>query len=349
MNLENLLDSLSVPVIQGPMAGGFCTPALVAAVSNAGGLGSLPGSLLAPATIREQVAEIRRLSTRPFLLNFFVQQTPAPSESELAAASELLRPVWQSLGWERLPLPAQWCQDFSAQFETLLALQPAAASFTFDILSGEQVERLHQAGIAVIGTVTSVAEALAWQAAGADAVVASGVEAGGHRGTFIGRQQDATLGARQLWPLVAEAVSIPVIAAGAIMDGADIAAALAAGARAVQMGTAFLVSDEAAVHPAYRQRLLSGSASTRLTRAFSGRYARGIVNGFMDKMAGVEEHVPAYPVQNALTGSIRAAAAANNDADLMSLWAGAAVNRARPMPVAALMQTLAAELAAASQ
>jgi nitronate monooxygenase len=339
-----LLDQLKTPIIQGPMAGGFCVPALVAAVSNAGGLGSLPCSLLSPAVMREQVAQIRHATEQPFLLNFFVQKTPAPSDEEVASAAELLRPVWQSLGWDSLPQPQQWCQDFAAQFETLLELRPAVASFTFDILERQQVERLHEAGIGVIGTVTHVAEALAWQAAGADAVVASGVEAGGHRGTFMGRQEDATLGARELWPQVAAAVDIDVIAAGNIMDGVDIREALAAGAKAVQMGTAFLVTDEAAVHPAYRAQLLSKTASTRLTRAFSGRYARGIENRFMRQMAAVEALVPAYPVQNALTGSIRAAAAANNDPELMSLWAGTGVNRSRPMPVAQLMHTLAAEL-----
>ena len=341
-----LLELMQYPIIQGPMAGGFCTPALVAAVSNAGGLGSLPGSLLSPAVLREQVAQIRALTDKPFMLNFFVQKVPQPSEEEIASAAELLRPVWASLGWEQLPRPALWCQDFATQLDAVLELRPAVVSFTFDILDAAQVERLHQAGIAVIGTVTTVDEALAWQAAGADAIVASGVEAGGHRGTFIGRQEDATLGARELWPAVVAAVDIPVIAAGNIMDGADIRAALDAGAQAVQMGTAFLVSDEAAVHPAYRAQLLSGQASTRLTRAFSGRYARGIENRFMRQMAGVEALVPAYPVQNALTGSIRAAAAANNDPELMSLWAGAGVNRARAMPVAQLMQTLVTEMAA---
>lgn len=344
MTPSKSLNSLLYPIIQGPMAGGYCTPALVAAVSNAGGLGSLPGSLLAPAAIREQVAQIRALTTAPFLLNFFVQQTPAPLDAEIAAASELLRPVWETLGWQALPRPAAWCQDFNAQFETLLELAPAAASFTFDILGADQVARLHGAGIEVFGTVTTVDEALAWQAAGADGVIASGVEAGGHRGTFIGRQQDATLSARELWPLVAAAVDIPVIAAGNIMDGADIRAALDLGASAVQMGTAFLVTDEAAVHPAYKKALLAGHQTTRLTRAFSGRYARGIVNTFMEQMISVEDQVPAYPVQNALTGSIRAAAAAAGDAQNMSLWAGAGVNRARPMPVAQLMRTLAAEL-----
>lgn len=335
-----------VPVIQGPMAGGACTPELVAAVSNAGGLGALPGSLLAPQLIAEQVARIRSLTARPFLLNFFVQGTPAPTDAEVDMGVELLRPVWESLGWDGLPRPAKWCEDFAAQFETLLALRPAAASFTFGILERQQVERLHAAGILVIGTVTSVEEALAWQATGADAVVASGVEAGGHRGTFIGRQEDATLGAEALWAQVTAAVRIPVIAAGGIMDGADIRRALGAGARAVQMGTAFLVTDEAGIHPAYRQRLIAGQGATRLTRSFSGRYARGLENRFMRQMAAVEGQVPPYPIQNALTGPIRAAAANSGDTELMSMWAGTGFARARPMAAARLVALLASELRA---
>jgi nitronate monooxygenase len=341
----DVLSLMEFPIVQGPMAGGSCTPALVAGVSNAGGLGSLPGSLLSPAAILDQVGQIRTMTDRPFQLNFFVQPTPAPSEQEVSAGVELLRPIWQSLGWTDLPVPAQWCQDFSAQFETLLELRPAAASFTFDILSASQVERLHSAGIAVIGTITTVDEARAWEAIGADAVVASGVEAGGHRGTFLGPQEEATLSARQLWPLVAEAVRIPVIAAGGIMTGVDIREALSLGAKAVQMGTAFLVTDESGIHPAYKQKLLSGHGlTTRLTRSFSGRYARGVENRFMEQMESVETQVPAYPVQNALTASIRAAAAKSGDTELMSLWAGAEVGRARALSVAQLMQTLVAEM-----
>lgn len=334
-----------VPVIQGPMAGGACTPELVAAVCNAGALGSLPCSLLSPAVIEQQVARLRTLTPRPFMLNFFVQNTPAPSAAEVDKAVELLRPVWESLGWDSLPVPAAWCEDFAAQFETLLDLRPAAVSFTFGILESVQVERLHRAGILVIGTVTTVQEALAWEAVGADAVVASGIEAGGHRGTFIGRQEEATLPATELWPAVVAAVEIPVIAAGGIMNGADIKRALALGARAVQMGTAFLVTDEAALHPAYKARLLSGAGRTRLTRSFSGRYARGIENRFMLQMAAVEAQVPPYPVQNALTGSIRAAAAKQGEPELMSMWAGTEFARARPMPAGRLVELLATELA----
>jgi nitronate monooxygenase len=347
MNLQSLL---TYPIIQGPMAGGASTPALVAAVSNAGGLGSFAGSLLSPAAITEQVGQIRAMTDRPFILNFFVQATPAPSDDEVSAASELLRPVWESLGWDRLPVPPQWCQNFEQQFETLLTLRPAAASFTFGILERAQVERLHAAGIIVIGTVTTVDEAKAWAAIGADAVIASGVEAGGHRGTFLGPQEEATMSGGQLWPKVAKSVTIPVIAAGGIMSGDDIRLALSLGATAVQMGTAFLVTDESGIHPAYKQRLLAGGNDhTRLTRSFSGRYARGIDNRFMQQMESVEQQVPAYPVQNALTGPIRAAAAASGDTELMSLWAGAQFKRARALSATQLVHTLVAEMNSPSQ
>jgi nitronate monooxygenase len=333
------------PIIQGPMAGGATTPELVAAVSNAGGLGSLGASLISPAVLRDEVARIRSLTEQPFLLNLFVVETPSPGSAEIEEAAALLKPVWESLGWEALPTPTKWCEDFAAQFDALVALRPAFASFTFGILDPAQVERLHDAGIVVIGTVTTVDEALAWETVGADALVASGIESGGHRGTFIGAQEEADLPAKTLWPLVVEAVKIPVIAAGGIMTGIDIIEALRLGAKAVQMGSAFLLCNESGIHPTHRQALLAaGDTPTRLTRAFSGRYARGLENRYMRQMDSVAARFPAYPVQNALTASIRAAAAAKGDPGLMSLWAGADIRRARPMPVAQLMQTLVAEM-----
>lgn len=342
MDLRSLF---SYPIIQGPMAGGCNTPTLVAAVTNAGALGSLAGSLLAPDKLRHQVNDIRALTDRPFLVNLFVQHTPHPTKEEVARAIELLRPVWSSLGWPDLALPFRWCEDFAAQFEALVALRPAAASFTFDILSPQQVRRLHDAGIVVIGTATRVDEAVAWQDVGADAVIASGIESGGHRGTFVGDQRDATLGAVELLQAVVAAVRIPVISAGNIMTGADIRDRLALGATAVQMGTAFLVTDESGIHPAYKHRLQhAGNAPTRLTRAFSGRYARGLENRFMQQMAAVEDQVPPYPVQNALTGPIRFEAAKRGDSELMSLWCGTGVGRARRMSAARLVETLVAEM-----
>ncbi len=342
-----LTDLFPHPVVQGPMAGGANTPAMVAGVSNAGGLGSLGASLLTPTVLREQVAQIRSLTDKPFAINLFVQAAPEPSAAEVAQGAALLQPVWASLGWDSLPIPAKWCENFDEQFATLLELRPAVASFTFNILTAQQVDALHAVGIAVVGTATTLAEAKAWQAVGADALVASGIESGGHRGTFLVPQTEAT---QSVWELAAEvcpALTIPVILAGGFMHGADIAAAQKIGAQAVQMGTAFLVTDESGIHPAYKQRLIDSAAmgsQTRLTRSFSGRYARGLDNRFMQMMAAMEQQVPAYPVQNALTGSIRAAAAKANDTELMSLWAGTQVQRARAMPVAQLMVTLLQEL-----
>ncbi len=357
-----LTDLFPHPVIQGPMAGGANTPAMVAGVSNAGGLGSLGASLLTPTVLREQVAQIRALSDKPFAINLFVQATPEPSTADIEQGAALLQPVWASLGWESLPIPTKWCENFDEQFAAVLELRPAVASFTFNILAAQQVEALHAAGIAVVGTATTLAEAQAWQAVGADALVASGIESGGHRGTFLLPQTEAT---QSVWELAAEvcpALTIPVILAGGFMHGADIAAAQKVGAQAVQMGTAFLVTDESGIHPAYKQRLIDAAkvdaakvdaakvdaaaagSQTRLTRSFSGRYARGLDNRFMQVMTAVEAQVPAYPVQNALTGSIRAAAAKANDTELMSLWAGTQVQRARAMPVAQLMAVLLQEL-----
>ncbi len=345
MNLHTLFQ---YPIIQGPMAGGASIPALVAAASNAGVLGSLAASLLTPEVMLAQAGQIRALTNRPFAINLFVQKTPQPTPEEVALGVQLLKPVWSTLGWQELPTPTKWCEDFDAQFDALIAAAPAVASFTFDILNVAYVERLHAAGIFVIGTVTTAAEGLAWQAVGADAVVASGVQSGGHRGTFLGPQEDATLGTAELLQELVGVLDIPIISAGGIMNGADIARLLALGASAVQMGTAFLVSDESGIQADYKKRLLNaGNHPTRLTRAFSGRYARGLENRFMQIMESVEKLVPAYPVQNALTGSIRAAAAKAGDTELMSLWAGTGVNLARGMPVAQLVQTLVAEMKAA--
>jgi len=226
------------------------------------------------------------------------------------------------------------------------------------------VARLQAAGSAVIGTATTVAEARAWAAVGADAVCASGMESGGHRGTFLSPGHEAPpaggpsvddfeasmLGTLTLVRQCADALpSTPIIAAGGIMDGRAIAGALALGAQAVQMGTAFLTCPESAIGPAYRQALTqAGPTDTRTTRIFSGRPARGIVNTLMDALRADERSVPPYPVQNALTGALRRAAAQAGRADHLSLWAGQGVAQVRPMPAAALVAMLAQELQAAS-
>ncbi len=340
---------IALPIIQGPMTGSD-TPALAAAVSAAGGLGMLGCGMRSPAAMAEAAAAVRQQTDRPFGMNLFVQATPNPDEATVQAAMERLAPLYAELGLQP-QRPAQWCEDFAAQFEALLALRPAVASFTFGILDAAQVARLHVAGCLVVGTATTVAEARAWAGVGADAVCASGTEAGGHRGTFLGDFTASQVGTLALVPQCVDAVDIPVIAAGGIMDGRGIAAAQALGAQAAQMGTAFLACPESGIGPAYRQALaLAQDTDTRLTRVFSGRPARGIVNAMMESLAAEEDRVPAYPVQNALTGALRRAAAAQGRTSHLSLWAGQGVGAARPVPAARLMALLAREwrLAAAS-
>ena len=335
---------IALPIIQGPMTGSD-TPALAAAVSAAGGLGMLGCGMRSPAAMAEAAAAVRQQTDRPFGMNLFVQATPTPDEATVQTAMERLAPLYAELGLQP-QRPTQWCEDFAAQFEALVALRPAVASFTFGILDAAQVARLHAAGCLVVGTATTVAEARAWAGVGVDAVCASGTEAGGHRGTFLGDFAASQVGTLARVPQCVDAVDIPVIAAGGIMDGRGIAAAQALGAQAVQMGTAFLACPESGIGPAYRQALAQAQdTDTRLTRVFSGRPARGIVNAMMEALAAEEDRVPAYPVQNALTGALRRAAAAQGRTSHLSLWAGQGVAAVRPLPAAQLVALLAQEWA----
>lgn len=340
---------LSQPIIQGPMAGAD-TPALAAAVSAAGGLGMLGCGMRSPTAIAEAAAEVRRRTDRPFGLNLFVQSTPSPDPQELARAQAHLAPLYAELGVTPSP-PARWCEDFEAQWSAVLDARPAVASFTFGILNAKQVRALQAVGSRVIGTATTVSEAIAWAKVGADAVCASGMEAGGHRGTFLEDYAAAMVGTMALVPACVDALrpwGVPVIAAGGIMDGRGIAAAQALGAQAVQMGTAFLACEESGIGAAYRQALLQAEASdTRTTRVYSGRPARGIVNAMMRRLAPLENEVPPYPVQNALTGALRKAAAEAGNSEYLSLWAGQGVAAVRPMSATRLMQCLADERLAA--
>ena len=340
---------IALPIIQGPMTGSD-TPALAAAVSAAGGLGMLGCGMRSPAAMAEAAAAVRQQTDRPFGMNLFVQATPNPDEATVQAAMERLAPLYAELGLQP-QRPTQWCEDFAAQFEALVALRPAVASFTFGILDTAQVARLHAAGCLVVGTATTVAEARAWARVGADAVCASGTEAGGHRGTFLGDFTASQVGTLALVPQCVDALApqgVAVIAAGGIMDGRGMAAAQALGAQAVQMGTAFLACPESGIRPAYRAALARADATqTRITRSFSGRPARGITNAMMARLQPLEHTWPAYPVHNALMGPVRRAAAEADDSDYLALWAGQGVAAARALPAAALVQELVREWHAA--
>jgi len=250
-------------------------------------------------------------------------------------------------GLTHVPDPARFCEDPREQFAALLQLAPPVVSFTFGLLDAHTVTQFKRAGSLVIGTATTVAEALAWEAVGADFICAQGAEAGAHRGTFLGGFEESCIGLIALIPQVAAAVKRPVIAAGGIMDGRGIAAALILGAQAAQLGTAFLGCPESGIPAVWKQKLREArDDSTRLTRTFSGRHARGIVNEFMERMRAFEGDVPAYPIQNALTGEIRQVAAKLERPEFMSLWAGQGVAMSRPLPAGELVRTLVEELQA---
>jgi nitronate monooxygenase len=335
-----ILEHLPIPIIQGPMLG-VSGEALVIAVSNAGGLGSLAASSLTPDGLIKAVTALRRATDRPFLINLFIQKPATPDPADVKLAMEHLKPWRAKLGLPDQAIPNQWAEAFEPQFAALVDAAPPAASFTFGILDQQQVLALKMRGTFVMGTATTAAEAKAWADVGADAVCAQGFEAGGHRGTFLKDVSESQIGTLSLVSTIREAVDIPVVAAGGITDGRAIAAALAMGAAAAQVGTAYLLADEATTSAPWREAIaVVDDDATRLTRAFSGRHARGIENRFMREMRAVEDRIPPYPIQNALTQELRAAAAKAGSAEELSLWAGQSVKLARTGSAAVITENL---------
>lgn len=330
MSLRDLLDGLAIPIIQAPMVGASLD-GLVLAVSRAGGLGTYAIATLSPAEIGPAIAEMKAATDAPFGVNLLMAPKAAPDAAEVEGALARLAPWYAALGAPLPEAPNQFAQDFDAQLAAVIDAAPPMASFTFSILTQAEVAALQAAGTYVVGTATTVAEARAWAAVGADGICAQGFEAGGHRGHFLAETEASLVGTMALVTTIRAAVDLPVIAAGGIMDGRGVAAALALGAAAAQMGTAFLLADEAVTSRPWRRAVeTAGDDPTRLTRAFTGRHARGIENRFMREMQGLQDEVPAYPVQNRLTQPLRAAAAAADDPEMLSLWAGQAVTLARP-------------------
>jgi nitronate monooxygenase len=330
------------PIVQAPMAGGPDTPALAAAVSNAGGLGSLGCGYSTAATIETLAAAVRARSDRPFALNLFVRGDEPVDVAAVARVSPVLDEIRRELGLGA-PTPRSPPNDlFEDQLAAVIRARPAVFSFAFGMPGRDQIQAVHAAGIFSVGTATTLAEAEALERLGVDAICAQGAEAGGHRGTFLGRFEDAVVGTIALVRQIVGSVRVPVLAAGGIMDGAGIRAALALGAAGVQLGTAFMDCPEAGTAKAHRRALWSESARvTTITRAFSGRPARGIRNRFVECFERIE---PApFPQQQQLTADIRAAAAAAERVDLMQMWAGQAASLVRSMPAAELVETLASE------
>lgn len=342
---RRLLERLDIahPIFLAPMAGAS-TPELVAAVSNAGGLGSLGAAMMQPEAIRAAIREIRRQTQRPFAINLFAYDVPVPDAATVARMKERVAGYVKALGRDPAALPAMPpLPDMAKQMQVVLEEAPPVFSFTFGMPPRDYVAALRAKGCVVIGTATTVAEAKALAALGADAVTAQGSEAGGHRGTFAAPVEDSLIGTMALVPMIADAVDLPVIAAGGIMDGRGIAAAFMLGAAGAALGTAFLACPENTVVSAiYRETLVGGAgAPTWVTRAYTGRHARFIKNRFVADMAGAD--IPAYPHQIPLTAPLRAIGGETKNAEIMPMLAGQAYPMIRAMPAGELLQTLVRE------
>lgn len=344
-----LTDLFPYPIVQAPMAGGVSVPTLAAAVCEAGGLGFLAAGYKTADGLYQEIKQLRSLTSRPFGVNLFM---PQPEYADPAAVDVYSHQLAGEAAWYETELgdPESGRDDgYEAKLAVLLDNPVPVVSFHFGAPTRDVLDSLRRAGTFTLVTATTAEEALAVQRAGADAVIAQGVEAGGHQGTHrdVPERDGSGLGLLSLIAQVRETVSIPIVAAGGIMRGSQIAAVLGAGASAAQLGTAFLATPESGASALHKQALTNPLyVRTELTRAFSGRPARGLVNRFL------REHGPyapaAYPEIHHLTAPLRKAAAKAGDAQGMALWAGQGHRMARELPAGQLVELLAAELAEAA-
>ena len=346
MNLAALLGT-ALPLIQAPMAGSQGS-ALAITVCETGGLGSLPCAMLGADAICSEVAAIRAATARPFNLNFFCHTPPVPDVAREVAWRASLAGHYAEFGIDADRIPAgPGRQPFTAEAAALVEeLRPAVVSFHFGLPAPELLARVQASGAKLLSSATTVEEALWLEARGVDAVIAQGLEAGGHRGHFLSDDLSLQSGTFALLPQMVRALRVPVIAAGGIADRATVAAAMALGAAGVQIGTAYLLCPEATTSPVHRAALRSPDAAhTALTNLFSGRPARGIVNRFMREMGAIHPAAPAFPLATASVAPLRSRAEAQGLGDFSPLWAGQHL-RAGPTPgAAALTQELAHGLA----
>lgn len=339
--------ALRLPIVQAPMAG-VSTPALAAAVSNAGGLGSLGLGATDAAGARAMIGVLRTLTGRAFNVNLFVHANAQSDQTREAAWLQALAPLFRSFGAEppsTLRIIYKSLIDDDEMFAALLDLAPPVVSFHFGLPRADQVAALKDAGCVLLSSATNLGEAVLAKKAGMDAVVAQGYEAGGHRGTFDPGAIDDCLGMTALTRLLVADPGLPVIAAGGIMNGRDIQAALDLGAIAAQLGTAFVACPESGADQSYREALAGPAAAhTVMTRSISGRAARCIRNHFTDWGTNTSLASPDYPIAYDAGKALNAAAKAAGENGYGAQWAGQGAPLARAMPAAALMATLAAEL-----
>jgi nitronate monooxygenase len=342
--LLDLLD-IELPIIQAPMAGAMDFE-LAVAVAEAGGLGSLPCGMLSPPQIREQVERVRQRTAQPVALNFFCHAVPELNNAREAAWRNRLAPYYRELGVDpAAPVPSSNRAPFNAELcELVLELRPAVVSFHYGLPDAALVRAIKGTGCTILCSATTVAEARKIEADGADAIIAQGFEAGGHRGMFLSDDLGSQIGTFALIPQIADAVRVPVIAAGGITDARAIVAAFVLGAAGVQVGTGYLFTPEAKISAPYRAALsAAGERGTAVTNVFSGRPARGLVNRMIREVGPLSDLAPQFPLATGAIVPLRAKAEQQGSGDFTPLWAGQAASLGRALPAGELTRTLAQE------
>lgn len=347
--LENKIAELfriQYPIIQAPMAGGITTAELVSSVSNHGGLGMIGAGYMTPESLRMLIREVKERTEQNFGVNLFVPTPYEITKEKIELSKQAMEPIYDALSIDKnqlVDIPTFTCtkQNYETQIDVLIEEEVPIFSFTFGVPSKEDVQRLKDHGIVLIGTATTVKEAVEIEKLGLDAVVAQGSEAGGHRGTFLNDTDNSAIGLMSLIPQVSDTVQIPVIAAGGIMDSRGFMAAMFLGAKAVQMGTAFLTCEESGAHPLHKEAVLQATEDEIvLTRSISGKYASGIDNQFIRTLNKKTSELPEYPIQHYLTSSIRKSAAENGNKEFMSLWSGQSPRLAKKQTVEELIHRM---------
>ena len=349
MKWENELTQalrIKYPIVQAPMLG-VTTPEMVAAISNHGGLGSLPVGGLPPEKTIELIRKTKTLTQSPFAVNLFTNHLPKTANKLLFESMQNRLEkicVENHLSFERLSFEALKFNSYTDQIDCLLSENIPVVSFTFGTLDSNSIKAFKQQGTFLIGTATCLKEAEILDQIGIDIITAQGIEAGGHRGTFLDNEALPMIGSMSLVPLLANKVRKPILAAGGISDGRTIKAAFILGAKGVQLGTAFIASDESAAIPAYKEALQNAKdVDVVLTKAFSGRWARGVKNKFITEMEEAELEIPEYPIQGSLTSQIRIVAQQQNNKEFTSLWAGQSASKSAMKPAADIFVNLIRE------
>jgi nitronate monooxygenase len=351
MRANDLTSRLGIahPIVQGPFGGGISTPELVAAVGQAGGLGSFGAYTYSATEIDGIAKKIRALNDKPFALNLWVSTHDKGgdrlTQEQFDAAWKIFAPLYAEFGIEKPVPPLRYFHDFDSQVEAVLEARPAAFSFVFGIPSQSVLAECSRRGITTIGAVTTLAEAEAMHAAGVDVILTTGFEAAGHRPSFLGRAEDSLMGTLTLTRMVAARIKRPVIAAGGITDRAGIQAAIDLGASAAQLGTAFLACKESGTTQEHRDALFGeGGQHTVLTRTYSGRLARGIPNRLIEALTPVADKLPPFPIEVWFTSPLRKAAAAQGRTDFLALYSGQGAPLLKHRDTASLMADLTTPL-----